>query len=97
MKQEGAPKADLDVNFAGSPPVSDCVSSLPVQEAKGDEPINIMNSVKCLRLTGTKAGQKIPAFGWLSVTHKSASPKCTPNENNSIRTKGRLIKDKRIN
>lgn len=63
MTQEGAPKADLDVNFAGSPPVSDCVSSLPVQEAKGDEPINIMNSVKCLRLTGTKAGQKIPAFG----------------------------------
>lgn len=63
MTQEGAPKADLDVNFARSPPVSDCVSSLPVQEAKGDEPINIMNSVKCLRLTGTKAGQKSQPLG----------------------------------
>lgn len=87
MKQEGAPKADLDVNFAGSPPVSNCVSSLPVQEAKGDESINIMTSVKCLRLMGTKAGQKIPAFGQLSVTHKSASPKCAPTENNSIHTR----------
>lgn len=36
MKQEGAPKADLDVNL----PVSNCLSSLPVQEAKGDESIN---------------------------------------------------------
>lgn len=82
MKQEGAPKADLDVNL----PVSNCLSSLLVQ-AKGDESINIMTSVKCLRLMGTKAGQKIPAFGQLSVTHKSASPKCAPTENNSIHTR----------
>lgn len=35
--------------------VSNSLSSLPVQEAKWDEPINFMNSVKCLRLMGTKA------------------------------------------
>ena len=62
MEREGAPKADLDVSFTGSPSRSDCLSSLTVQETKGDESINIKNSVKCLTLTGMNAGQKIQAF-----------------------------------
>lgn len=62
MEQEGAPKADLDVSFSGSPSRSDCLSSLTIQETKGDEPINIKNSVKCLRLMETNAGQKIQTF-----------------------------------
>lgn len=43
MEQEGAPKADLDVSFSGSPSRSDRLSSLTIQETKGDEPINIKN------------------------------------------------------
>lgn len=62
MEREGAPKADLDVRFTGSPSRSDCLSSLTVQETKGDEPINIKSSVKHLRLMGTNAGQKSQAF-----------------------------------
>lgn len=55
MKPEGASKAWMSV--------SNNLSSLSVQEAKGDEPINIMNSVKCLRLMGTKAVRKSWLFG----------------------------------